>query len=171
MGAVWTVSWPRHCTLSMKCTRQMVCVNGNVLWHNRTGSAALLRGLVPKADLSDRMLLSAIVSSDELCLYDTLLTLKKCTSSEPLYCITTHAMSIAVSGAVLVVIVSMIAAWLSHSRAWNKRAQGHALPPGPKRWPIVGNMLDFGTKQPWLLFDHWADTYGLPCLVRRCRAH
>lgn len=36
------------------------------------------------------------------------------------------------------------------------------LPPGPRGWPIIGNLLDLRatTKAPWNLFQDWAHEYG-----------
>jgi hypothetical protein len=36
-----------------------------------------------------------------------------------------------------------------------------ALPPGPPRYPVVGNLFDFpkGAK-PWVKFGEWTDQYG-----------
>ncbi|THH09320.1 hypothetical protein EW146_g8712, partial [Bondarzewia mesenterica] len=34
------------------------------------------------------------------------------------------------------------------------------LPPGPKSWPILGNMKDMKTEQLWLTTSEWAKKYG-----------
>lgn len=34
------------------------------------------------------------------------------------------------------------------------------LPPGPKRLPIIGNVLDMPRTYPWLTYMQWAATYG-----------
>ncbi|KAF8879070.1 cytochrome P450 [Infundibulicybe gibba] len=34
------------------------------------------------------------------------------------------------------------------------------LPPGPRGWPLIGNLLDMPHKQTWLTFSKWGDTYG-----------
>jgi hypothetical protein len=34
------------------------------------------------------------------------------------------------------------------------------LPPGPKKWPLLGNMLDMPTSKEWLTFAEWGWTYG-----------
>ncbi|THH30749.1 hypothetical protein EUX98_g3443 [Antrodiella citrinella] len=33
------------------------------------------------------------------------------------------------------------------------------LPPGPKPWPIIGNMLDVPTVRPWERYREWCDKY------------
>jgi len=35
-------------------------------------------------------------------------------------------------------------------------------PPGPKGYPIIGNLLDAPTDKPWLTYDEWGKTYGKP---------
>jgi hypothetical protein len=34
------------------------------------------------------------------------------------------------------------------------------LPPGPKRLPILGNLLDFPTELRWLTYNKWSKEYG-----------
>jgi len=34
------------------------------------------------------------------------------------------------------------------------------LPPGPKGYPIIGNIFDAPTDKPWLVYNDWAKTYG-----------
>ncbi|KAJ6517274.1 cytochrome P450 [Mycena vitilis] len=34
------------------------------------------------------------------------------------------------------------------------------LPPGPKGWPLIGNVLDMPTSQNWRKFALWGDIYG-----------
>ena len=35
------------------------------------------------------------------------------------------------------------------------------LPPGPKRLPLLGNLLDMPTEQEWLTFAEWGKKYGV----------
>jgi hypothetical protein len=35
------------------------------------------------------------------------------------------------------------------------------LPPGPKRYPLIGNVLDMPTEQEWLTFAKWGDIWGM----------
>ncbi|KAJ8689930.1 hypothetical protein PTI98_012785 [Pleurotus ostreatus] len=34
------------------------------------------------------------------------------------------------------------------------------LPPGPKPLPIIGNLLEMPTEQPWLVYDSWFKKYN-----------
>jgi len=34
------------------------------------------------------------------------------------------------------------------------------LPPGPKGYPIIGNIFDAPTDKPWLVYNEWAKIYG-----------
>jgi hypothetical protein len=33
-------------------------------------------------------------------------------------------------------------------------------PPGPRGWPLIGNVLDMPRIQPWLTFTEWGQKYG-----------
>nr|BAK09383.1 cytochrome P450 [Postia placenta] len=47
--------------------------------------------------------------------------------------------------------------WLS----WRRRnPAGLPMPPGPKGYPIIGNVLDMPQKATWLTFREWAKQYG-----------
>jgi len=38
------------------------------------------------------------------------------------------------------------------------------LPPGPKGYPIIDNILDMPTDKAWRVFDKWSKTYGTCCI-------
>ena len=46
---------------------------------------------------------------------------------------------------------------LRTSRVNSKRLP---YPPGPRPYPLIGNLLDLPTTYPWLAYDNWAKTYG-----------
>ncbi len=33
-------------------------------------------------------------------------------------------------------------------------------PPGPKRLPIIGNLLDMPSNSEWVVYKKWSDQYG-----------
>lgn len=41
-----------------------------------------------------------------------------------------------------------------------RRPRKEALPPGPRRWPLVGNLFQLPRVKPWLTYREWAKTYG-----------
>jgi hypothetical protein len=43
------------------------------------------------------------------------------------------------------------------------------LPPGPKRLPLLGNLLDMPTQQEWLTFAEWGKKYGAYSTIGRVR--
>ncbi|KAJ3571117.1 hypothetical protein NP233_g3953 [Leucocoprinus birnbaumii] len=59
--------------------------------------------------------------------------------------------------AIAVVIYRLI---LSSSQARRDNPNRLPLPPGPKGYPIIDNLLDFPTVRPWLVYDEWLKTYG-----------
>ena len=47
---------------------------------------------------------------------------------------------------------------LNKSRSSNPN--GLPLPPGPKGYPLIGNLFDMPIDKPWLVYDEWRKTYG-----------
>lgn len=41
-----------------------------------------------------------------------------------------------------------------------KRKYPAPLPPGPKGYPIIGNMLDMPASYPWRTFTEWGTKFG-----------
>jgi hypothetical protein len=39
------------------------------------------------------------------------------------------------------------------------------LPPGPKGWPVIGNLLDLPKVKEWETYHSWSQTYGEPSLT------
>ena len=37
---------------------------------------------------------------------------------------------------------------------------GLPLPPGPKGYPLIGNLFDMPSQSSWLVYDEWRKTYG-----------
>ena len=49
-------------------------------------------------------------------------------------------------------------------RQWKKSRDGNLnglpLPPGPKGYPLIGNLFDMPIYKPWVVYDEWRKTYG-----------
>ncbi|KZT05767.1 cytochrome P450 [Laetiporus sulphureus 93-53] len=41
-----------------------------------------------------------------------------------------------------------------------ERKHNRALPPGPRGWPLIGNVFDVPKSQPWKMFAQWGDLWG-----------
>jgi len=50
--------------------------------------------------------------------------------------------------------------WVRNVRR-NARTKGLPLPPGPKGWPIVGNLFNLPSGKTWLVYDQLLKKYGL----------
>ena len=44
----------------------------------------------------------------------------------------------------------------------NVNPKGLPLPPGPKGYPLIGNLFDMPASKPWILYDQWFKVYGEP---------
>ena len=49
---------------------------------------------------------------------------------------------------------------VGYSLFWPKRRLRLPYPPGPKGWPIIGNVFDVPEKTQWLTYTEWANLYG-----------
>ena len=47
---------------------------------------------------------------------------------------------------------------------------GLPLPPGPKGYPLIGNIFDMPVHKPWVVYDEWRKTYGKPFTINRRRS-
>lgn len=43
-----------------------------------------------------------------------------------------------------------------------RNASSPPLPPGPRRLPLIGNVLDMPASHGWLTFAQWGEKYGMP---------
>ncbi|KAF4610285.1 hypothetical protein D9613_010679 [Agrocybe pediades] len=58
----------------------------------------------------------------------------------------------------LVLLTAAVVYWILHSG--RRPTSSLPKPPGPKPWPVIGNLLDMPRKQEWETFSEWATTYG-----------
>ena len=42
---------------------------------------------------------------------------------------------------------------------------GLPLPPGPKGYPLIGNLFDMPVYKPWVVYDEWRKTYGKTFII------
>lgn len=56
-------------------------------------------------------------------------------------------------------VVLLVVGWF----VVRSRKHRFPLPPGPKRWPLIGNISDIPpSEEAYLAFREWRDTYGKP---------
>jgi hypothetical protein len=58
-------------------------------------------------------------------------------------------------GTLLIALAFVVVA----AAAWRRR-DGRRLPPGPKRWPLLGNFFSFPRRQIYDTFNRWQEEYG-----------
>lgn len=61
--------------------------------------------------------------------------------------------------AFFVAVALLAAAWTLHRRL-SRNTKGLPLPPGPKPYPVIGNLFDVPRVAAWKGFSNWSDTYG-----------
>jgi len=61
----------------------------------------------------------------------------------------------------LVLLLCCIAVVLLTSRSPRKsNPRSLPLPPGPKPWPLIGNLFDMPLDHPWSVYASWTKQYG-----------
>ncbi|KAI1792473.1 cytochrome P450 [Ganoderma leucocontextum] len=57
-------------------------------------------------------------------------------------------------------VVVVLSVYVRSVLDWKIRTRGRPLPPGPKGWPIIGNMLNMPASQSWVAYRNLAVHYG-----------
>ena len=47
----------------------------------------------------------------------------------------------------------------------NGNPNGLPLPPGPKGFPLIGNLFDMPVEKAWVVYDEWRKTYGKVLII------
>ena len=53
-------------------------------------------------------------------------------------------------------------------RSSNGNPNGLPLPPGPKGFPLIGNVFDMPVEKAWVVYDEWRKTYGKISIITVC---
>lgn len=56
------------------------------------------------------------------------------------------------------IAVTLLGLFLLH--ALFSRKVTTPLPPGPKKWPLLGNLLDMPSSKEWVTFAEWGVKWG-----------
>ena len=59
----------------------------------------------------------------------------------------------------LVIFITLILIAFIHVR--NRKRSTLPLPPGPKKWPLLGNLFDLPKSQAWLTYAKLGKEYGM----------
>jgi hypothetical protein len=93
----------------------------------------------------------------------------KCNGSPEPHLITCSIMAAAIPFITVVEIV-LVSTFLHLFFAFrdHQRRQGLPYPPGPKRWPIIGNLLDSPKQSQWITYTEMSKKHGLGDVIARC---
>lgn len=64
---------------------------------------------------------------------------------------------------VVYAILAIVFLWFRYRRTARK------LPPGPKGYPLIGNVFDMMVSEMWVVAQKWGRTYG--ALLCKCHAY
>lgn len=67
------------------------------------------------------------------------------------------------TGLATVVLLGFLARMLTKTSSSSRLP----FPPGPKRLPLIGNLLDIPRHKEWLVYSQWAQQYGTFSSLRR----
>ena len=57
---------------------------------------------------------------------------------------------------------------LTRKKGRDGNPRGLPLPPGPKGYPLIGNLFDMPVDEPWGVYDEWRKTYGKTYILFNC---
>jgi hypothetical protein len=72
-----------------------------------------------------------------------------------------------ISTAIIVGICILFVIW---KRVGSGRHGGVPFPPGPTPLPLIGNLRDIPTAQPWITYTQWKKKYGMFSVDKSKRA-
>ncbi|KAI0340919.1 cytochrome P450 [Trametopsis cervina] len=71
------------------------------------------------------------------------------------------ATSVIVFNSLFLATAGLVVTFIIRRAKWNKRSRGLPLPPGPRGWPIIGNLLALPSEgQPWMVYRDWSYKHG-----------
>lgn len=50
--------------------------------------------------------------------------------------------------------------YVAVERVTRRRVTDASLPPGPKGWPLIGNLLEVPSIEPWKIYAAWGEKWG-----------
>ena len=62
-------------------------------------------------------------------------------------------------------VITILFRQLTRKKGRDGNPNGLPLPPGPKGYPLIGNLFDMPVHKPWLVYDEWRKTYGKTFII------
>ena len=62
-------------------------------------------------------------------------------------------------------VMTILFRQLTRKKGRDGNPNGLPLPPGPKGYPLIGNLFDMPVHKPWLVYDEWRKTYGKTFII------
>ncbi|KAG6877771.1 hypothetical protein C0993_004146 [Termitomyces sp. T159_Od127] len=61
--------------------------------------------------------------------------------------------------------IGVLCTFLALFLFFGRQKRGGPLPPGPKWYPFIGNLLDVPSEREWVTFGKWGERYGKICSI------